>query len=459
MIYSSLLFIYGFLPLSLLFYYLTPKKYQNITLLVLSLLFCGMIGICYLAFIILYVLINYGAVRGIKHFRGKSEAASLILAGGLVFDILTVFIFRAELFGKLLRIMKVPDGFFMIGISFISLAAIGTLFDFYNGKVKTDVDILRFSLYFVFFPRLIMGPLLRYRSFVKMLDGRKPDLSEIGVGLTIFVKGLSKKVLAADTLYMLYEAVSMNGTKNMSSLTAWLGIMSYVMCLYFTLSGLSDMGTGAGYCFGLRLPQSFNYPLFSTKIRYFAARWHVQVVQWLRRYVTKPLISHFRNRVIRKLILIGVWGVMGFWYTFSINGMIWGILIGGAIVAEGMISKGKILNITGGIYTFFAIMIFSVFLSGDSISYSLRYLLIMIGGGSGFADTFSLYLLKSYIVVLLITMYASTDLFRNMLMRSGKNRIRTAATIVSPFVVVGLLIVCTALISYGGSSEMLLIKL
>ena len=294
---------------------------------------------------------------------------------------------------------------------------------------------------------------------MKILRSRKPDLSDIGVGLTIFVKGLAKKVIAADTLYMLFEAVRMNGIRNMSSLTAWLGVIAYVMCLYFTLSGFADMGTGAGYCFGLRLPQSFNYPLFSMKIRYFAARWHVHVIQWMRRYVTKPFVSRSRNRIIRKLIFIFVWGILGFWYTFSINGLIWGILIGGSIVVETRLGKQKMLNVTGVIYTFLAITVFTVFFFGDSLSYSLRYLLIMIGGGHGFADAFSLYLLKSYIVVLLITMYASTDLFRNMIMRSGRSALKTAVTVVTPVAVLGLLIVCTALISYGGISEMLLIKL
>ena len=459
MIYSSLLFIYGFLPLSLFFYYITPKKFRDESLLALSLVFCGLAGLSYLAFISVFTLVNYGAVRAIGHYRGKSEAAAGFLAAGLLFDILTVFLFRAEMFSVLLGIMGIPESFFPIGISFMTLAAIGTLMDVYNGKTEADRNIVRFALYFTLFPRIIMGPLLRYGSFVKILGSRKPDLSDIGVGLTIFVKGLAKKVIAADTLYMLFEAVRMNGIRNMSSLSAWLGVIAYVMCLYFTLSGFADMGTGAGYCFGLRLPQSFNYPLFSMKIRYFAARWHVQLIQWMRRYVTKPFVSRSRNRIIRKLIFICVWGILGFWYTFSINGLIWGILIGGSIVVETRLGKQKMLNVTGVIYTFLAVMVFTVFFFGDSLSYSLRYLLIMIGGGRNFADAFSLYLLKSYIVVLLITMYASTDLFRNMIMRSGRSALKTAVTVITPVTVLGLLIVCTALISYGGTSEMLLIRL
>ena len=459
MIYSSLIFIYGFLPISFLAYYLSPKKRQPLVLLLLSIIFCGMLGLKYLLFTTVFTAVNYSACRGTAHYRSKKAASAVIYSGGIMFDLFSLFLFRAEYLSAFRGSAGLGGNFFPIGLSFMVLGAIGTLNDIFSGKEEADRCFLRFWLYFIFFPRLIMGPLLRYRSFTKMVDSRKPELAEIGVGMTIFVKGLAKKVLAADSLYLLYDAVNATSLRNMSMLTAWLGALAYALCLYYTLSGLSDMGTGTGYCFGLKMPQSFNYPLFSVKIRYFAARWHIQVVQWFRRYITKPLSVHFNNRVVKKLIFICVWGIFGFWYSFSINGLIWGILIGTAIILERVFNRGVILKRTGAIYTIFVAVICGVFLSGDTLSHSVRYLFAMIGGGGGFADAFSLYLLKSYVVVLLITMYAATDLFRNMMMRSGKNPVRTAVTAASPLIVLGLLILCTALISYSGSSEMILMKL
>ncbi|MBR4626389.1 MAG: hypothetical protein IKO47_01545 [Ruminococcus sp.] len=460
MIYSSLMFIYGFLPVSLLIYYLTPKKHQPLVLLLLSAVFCGMLGLHCLVFTAVFAGVNYVVCRTIESRRENRPEACTVLCGGIFFDVFSLFLFRSELLSALREGAGIPESFFPLGVSFMVLGGIGTLADVYTGRLRAERNFLRFWLYFIFFPRLIMGPLLRYGSFSKVLDSRKPELAEIGAGMTIFVKGLAKKVLAADTLYLLYEAVRTTDVGAMSALTAWLGALAYILCLYFTLSGLADMGTGAGYCFGLRMPQSFNYPLFSIKIRYFAARWHIQVVQWMRRYITKTASSRFRSGIVKKLIFICVWGILGFWYVFSINGLIWGILIGMAITAENRLSRGRILNVTGGIYTAFAAMVFGVFLSGESISYSLRYLWAMIGGaGGGFADAFSLYLLKAYVVVLLITMYAATDLFRNMMVRSGKNTVKTALTAATPLVVLALLTVCTALMSYTGSSEMILIKL
>ena len=405
-----------------------------------------------------YTVINYGAARLIRRYRGKNEMASAVFAIGVSFDIISIFVFRTALFVPLRSAFGFPEAFFPIGISFMALSAIGTLIDVYGGKAEADMGFVHFALYFLFFPRIIMGPVLRYRSFVKMLDSRKPELAEIGVGLTIFVKGLAKKVIAADTLFVLWVAVRSRDVQDMSLLTAWLGISAYMLCLYFTLSGISDMGIGVGYCFGMKMPQSFNYPLFSTKIRYFAARWHIQTVQWMRRYVTKPLYAHCAGRIMRRLIFIGVWAVFGFWYTFSLNGLLWGILIGAAITIESRISRGRIIDTTGVIYTALVVMISGAFLAGEDAVYSLRYLLAMIGRGS-IADRFAFYLVKTYIVVLLISMYASTDLFRNMMIRSGRNRIRTAFAVISPLVVLLLFVVCTAMMMYSGSSGIMLMKL
>jgi alginate O-acetyltransferase complex protein AlgI len=460
MIYSSLLFIYGFLPFSIIIYFLTPKKAQMPVLLGMSMVFCGMLGLRYLAVMTAYTAVNYVFARLV----GVLSKSSKILCGGvfalgMFFDIAALFMFRTDMFQPVREALRLPEAFYPIGFSFTALSAAGILIDVYTGKTEADRDIVRFGLYFMFFPRIIMGPLIRYRSFVKIAESRRPDLAELGVGFTIFIKGLAKKVIAADTLYAMYTAVMSQDVTKTAVLTAWLGAVSYVLCLYFMLSGFSDMGVGAGHCFGIKMPQSFNYPLFSTKIRYFASRWHIQLIHWVRRYVTKPVSSRVKNRFVKKLILICAWSIIGYWYTFTLNGMIWGMIIGTSLVVESWLRNAKLLDITGAIYTFFVIIMSSVFLFGNGTGHSLRYLLAMLGRSGVPADSLSLYLLKSYVVVMLVCMYASTDLFRNMLLRSGKERVRRAVTIASPVIVLALLIVCTALISYSGTSGMILMEL
>ena len=459
MIYSSLLFIYGFLPVSLLLYYLTPKKLREIMLLILSVAFCGLVSLYFMIFILGFTVVNYLFTHLIGRARKNEKLAAVPLAAGIIIDLVALLAFRTEYVLWLRRLIRAPESFYPVGISFFALGAIGTLIDVYKGRIKADRCFTRYGLYIMFFPRLIMGPLLRYRVFTNILDNRCESLSGMGVGMSLFVKGLAKKVIAADTLYMLYTAAGNEPVDEMSAVTAWLGVVAFIFCLYFELSGLADMGMGTAYCFGLKLPQSFNYPLLSTRIKYFTTRWQSQTVQWIRRYITKPLYGVCPKKWIRETVFVAGWGIFGLWYVFDLNGLIWGLLMGLAALIESRLSRNKVMNFTGIIYTFLVVILCGVFLSGDSPAYSVRYLFAMIGGNGVIADAQAFYLFKSYIVLLLVTMYASTDLFRNLMTRSGRNRFKTAVMVVSPVLVLAVLIICTALISYSGSSEMLLMKL
>ena len=459
MVYSSLLFIYGFFPLSLLLFYVTPKKMRELTLLLLSMVFCGMISLYFLIFMLIYTAVNFSFSHIISKVRKNEKLVAVPFAGGITIDLITIFVFRTQYFTWLQGVIKVPEGFYPVGISFFTLAAIGTLIDVYKGRVKADSNFIRFALYLMFFPRLIMGPLLRYGVFTKALEKRSESLDEIGKGMSIFAKGLAKKVIVADSLFALYNASHSVDVSDISAMTAWLGVIAYLLCLYFTLSGFADMGTGIAYCFGFRFPQSFNYPILSTRIKYFASRWQSQVIQWLRRYVTKPFYNVCTKKWMKEAVFVCGWTLFGFWYTVDFRGIVWGFFIGLAVVIEGRLLKNKPLNFTGTFYTFLVVIVCTVFLSGEGIEYSVKYLLAMIGVNGKFADSQSFYLMKSYIVLLLMSMYAATDLFRNMMMRTKRKKVKNFVTMVSPVCVIIALAVCTALMSYNGSSEMLLLKL
>lgn len=459
MVYSSLLYIYGFLPVSLLLFYLTPVKKREMTLLILSIVFSGMISLYYLIFILLFTAVNFGFAYIMRRIKDRKKQAAALLAVGIGFNIFALAAFRTELASWLFGFIGAPKEFYPVGISFFVPCSIGTLIDIYKGRMKDRLSFGRYALYIMFFPKLLMGPLLRYGYFSKLVDTPKVSLSGIGTGMTIFVKGLAKKVIAADNLYMLYTAVKESNVSEISAATAWLGITAYILCLYFTLSGLADMGMGTAYCFGIRLPQSFNYPLLSSRIKYFAARWQSQVEQWIRRYITKPLYHVCPKKWMKDIVIITGWTLFGFWYSFNFCGAVSGFLMGIFIVIEMRLREKKIMEFTGIFYTFIVVLLCSVFLSGDSAAYSMKYLLAMIGGNGALADSQAFYLLKTYIVLILLAMYASTDLFRNMMMRSGKKKIKNFVTVVSPLIVLSVLVICTVLISYSGSSEMLIMKL
>jgi alginate O-acetyltransferase complex protein AlgI len=421
--------------------------------------FCGMMSLYFLIFISVFTLINYIFIKIIWKLQENEKLAAIPLVFGIVLNLLSLLVFRTEYFIWLHEIIKAPEGFYPVGISFFVLSSTGTLIDVYKKRLSCKCSLMRFSIYIMFFPKLIMGPLLRYGTFSKLLDSKKSSLSGIGVGMTVFVKGLAKKVIIADNLYMLYRSVQSSNFEDISAVTAWLGITAYIFCLYFTLSGVADMGTGIAYCFGIRLPNSFNYPLLCSRIKYFAARWQSQVVQWLRRYITKPLYNSCEKKWFKEAVSVFGWSLFGFWYKFDLNGLVFGALIGAFIIAEARLREKKIMELTGIFYTFLIVILCSVFLSGSSLSYSVKYLLVMIGGNGTIVDSQAFYLTKSYIVLILLAMYASTDLFRNMMTRTGRNKLKITLNIVSPLVVTFLLIICTALISYSGSSEIMLLKL
>lgn len=463
MTYSSLLFIYGFFPLSLIIYYITPRKLKDIALFLLSMAFVGLFNIKYLLFMLVYIIFNYTSARIIYKLKWKDSKygkfKDIPFAVSIILNTAVLFSFRTDFISLINKPLSFPENFFPVGVSLFTLSAVGYLIDVYKGRIKAEINFIRFGLFIMMFPKLLMGPVISYDNFIRIVKKRKIALNELGAGLGTFIKGLAKKIIIADTLFYLYSAIKSCDIKNLSAVNAWLGIISYILCLYFTLSGISDMGTGIAKCFGFQFQQSFNYPLFSSRIHFFATKWHIHIVHWFRKYIVRPLTSKLTKNNVNILVYISVWLLVGFWYKFSLSGIIWGILMGTAVAVEDKIKKVKMLKSTGIIYTFLVTTVLAVFLSENDISGSLHYLFVMIGGNRIFADSLTLYFIKSYIVILLVAMYASTDLFKSTTERFYRTRFRWAALIISPLIMVLTLAVCTSLISYTGSSEMILMQL
>ena len=457
MIYSSFLFIYGFLPLSLLIYRIIPEKFKQLSLLVLSGIFYALNSLWFLGFMVIFSVVNYLCGLFIWKYHKKKFLSAVPLFIGVIIDLIIFFIFKTDYLNIFRNKLGIPKEFFPFGISFVTLTCIGYLIDVFRKRLRPEFNFIKLALYIMFFPKLFI--IVRYKTFSRMLDNNKMRLSEMGAGFKIFVKGLAKKVIAGDTMYMLYMAVGTIDIWKLSAVNAWIGITAYLLYVYFMLSGISDMGVGVGHCFGFKFPQSFNYPVFSTKMRDFASRWHIQIIYWFRRYISKPLGELSKNRLYKKLTTIFAWILIGLWYKFDINGFMWGLLIGIAVTLEKYVQKFRLMKITGIIYTYVITIICMVFLSGDDITQSFNYLLVMLGGNKIFADSITLYLLKYYIIMLLVCMYFSTNLFKNLLIRSDRTRPKSIILLLSPVLTVVSFIICTIFISYSGSSEIFLLKI
>lgn len=444
--FSSLLFIYAFFPIALLLYHFTPKAHRNSFLLLESTVFCGLIGAGYLLFTILFVLMN--CIFGIltANVRKKScrriAAAAFIAVNAAAAIIFTSGMHVSDLLRSLLR---------PVGVCFMTLGAIGYIYDVSEKKVAAEKNIMNLALYFMLFTKLPMGPLIGYGSFSRQLIERSYSIERIGEGIELFIIGLAKKIIFADSIYPLFSAVNTLDVKQISALSAWLGSTGYVLCLYFTLSGYSDMGAGLSRCFGFTLPRSFRYPCVSIGMNSFCRSWHIPVVRRFEEMIASPLHRSSTSKAVKNASFIACWGIIGLWYSFRVSLLVWGIIIGTSAVIERYLVDRKALKATSLIYTSVIIIVSAVFFFGGTMSYSLHYLFAMIGGNNNIADGVSFYLLKSYALVLLISIYASTDLFRNLILRSKKRTVKNIADAVSPIVMTAILAICTALISSSGS--------
>lgn len=458
MIYSSLLFIYAFLPVSMIAYCLTPHRHREKTLFAVSAVFCAMLSMYYLLFMLMYTLINYSAALLSEKFRGKRGAA-LSFFTGAVLDILLILLFRAEAFFTIRERLNVPSLFYPIGISFTTLSAIGYLADVYNGRNRAERSFIRLLLFFIFFPKIFMGPVMHYKKFRVIIDSRKLNAENVGAGLAVFVKGLAKKVILADSLMMLCNAVDSIAYSELSVVTAWLGAAAYPLCLYFTLSGIADMGVGTAMCFGVKMPSGFRYPILSPRLNRFSMRWLVHVKRWFSSYIIKPLFDMSSGWFYRGIVYVFVYGMIGYWYRFNINGILYGFLFASFVLLERRFRSPKPTDLTGTVYTFFISIILLVIFKGDNISDSISYIYAMFGGTRMLIDTVSIYLLRNYLLLLLLGLYVSTDFFRNMVVRTGIKAVRNAYIMLTPIFSLILLIVCTAFISYSGVSDALMLEL
>lgn len=459
MIFSSLLFIYVFLPVSIIIYRLSPEKIRNSMLLIFSIVFCALTGLRYLAFILVYTMINYALVKLVERFNERKAIAAVPLTIGIICDIASMLIFKTEYFTDIKEKAGFTNEFFPIGISFVMLSTIGCITDVYCGRIKEKIKLSDYMLYILFFPKLFMGPIINYRSFKKMINKRSQTIADIGIGLKLFISGLSKRIIFAEILFRLYKSVIETETSGLSALTAWLGIVAYMLCLYFTLSAYSDMGSGIAKCFGFNLSKSFNYPMFTMSVSNFCRRWHRQVILWFGKYIYKPIASAVSKKYIKLSFFVITWGIIGLWYEFSFNTFIWGLLIGIFVTIERIFHSKNTLKATSIIYTFLYMSLCTVFFKGDSVYDSLMYCFAMIGGNNNIVDSSALYLLRSYSIIIIVCIIVSSGFLRKITERSTKNAVRKSVIILSPLVTFMLLLICTTLISHNGIAEILLVRL
>ena len=415
MLFSSIPFLYYFLPMVLGVYFVCPRRFRNGVLLAASLVFYAWGEPKFVWFMLLSIAQGYGFGLLAERWKNDPRRKNLPLAASLCISLgLLGWCKYAGFFAQNLRqltgwdipVIRVA---LPIGISFYTFQIISYVVDVWRGTVPAQKNLMDLAAYIAMFPQLIAGPIVRYADVREQLNTRRTTGQDLAAGLSRFVAGLSKKVLLANTLYALVTQFKAAGQRTV--LFCWLYALAYVLHLYFDFSGYSDMAIGLGRIFGFHFPENFQYPYISRSVTEFWRRWHISLGAWFRDYVYIPLGGNRVPRARWVLNLAVVWALTGLWHGAAWNFVAWGLLFAVLLLAE-KLWLGKWLHrhpALGHFYVLAAVLASFVLFDADSVAGALGVLAGMAGlAGLPAADALSLYCLRSYAVLLLLAAVGST---------------------------------------------------
>lgn len=416
MVFSSLIFIFLFLPITWILYYSCPKRGRNFVLFFTSLIFYSWGEPKYI-WIMLFT-VSYGYLSGLMLVRSKTEKGRkfwLILSLIINLSILGFFKYTGffvenmkNFFGLQLSlpILALP-----LGISFYTFQTLSYTIDVYRRKVNARHHFIPFATYVTMFPQLVAGPIVRYADIDVQLDQRKESLSLFGDGVEVFLMGLAKKVLLANTIGLIWDKIKMMPSSEMSVSLAWIGIIAFTFQIYFDFSAYSDMAVGLGKMFGFDLMRNFDYPYLSKSVTEFWRRWHISLGNWFREYVYIPLGGNKKGIAGQIINLFVVWFLTGLWHGASWNFVYWGLYYGVLLMFEKLFLK-KFLDrhpMIGHGYTLIAVIIgWALFEHTDSGSL-YAFFAVLFGKGVLWNLT-GAYYLRSYGVLFILGILFSTPL-------------------------------------------------
>lgn len=436
MVFSSLTFIYYFLPILLMFYILFHNKLKSFVLIFMSLIFYFYGEGKYIFILLFCSIFNYFLAK--KVYKNKK-----VLIIGIIINLIPLFYFKYTnfLLDNINMIFKtslyIKNLILPIGISFFTFQNVSYLVDTYKDQNEQANNLLEYILYITFFAQLVAGPIVRYSEIKDDINNRKLKFNNLYIGIKRFIMGLSKKVLIANNIGILIN--SLTNISDKSILLYILLAISYTLQIYYDFSGYSDMAIGLGKMFNFNFLENFDYPLSATSITDFWRRWHISLSRWFKDYIYIPLggnrttkLKWFRNILI-------VWALTGLWHGASWNFILWGLYFGIILIIEKIflkkyLDKSKIIC---HIYTLILVIISFVIFSIQDINELLIFLKSMFGfNGLPFSNFETIYYLKSYLILIIISFIFSYPIIKNI----EKNKI---FNLIEPFICILLLVIST----------------
>lgn len=449
MVFTDLIFLFCFLPISVL---LTKQirniKLQNILLVVLSLLFYAWSNPIYVVLLILSILWNYFTAFELEA-QDDEKTKKILLIVSVVVNLFILGFYKYT--GFLMDILHIQSNLKIalpVGLSFFTFSELSYIFDVYNGKSKPQKSIILFTLYVSFFGKISMGPIVSYHEMEDQLTNRTLSKAQYASGMVLFSKGLIKKVLLADQLSYVYSILQ----NNTSTLGVWLLAISYMLQIYFDFSGYSDMAIGLSRFFGFDFKPNFDHPYTATSVQDFWRKWHISLSQWFRDYLYIPLGGNRvdKNTYIRNIFI--VWFCTGLWHGANWTFILWGLYYGCLLLLEKFYLREKLEKLPkpiSHIYTLLVVLIGWVFFMSPNITTAFTTLGKMIGiGATTFANNQAKFMLKSYFIVFVLAILLSTKVYdRIQIFVYNQYKMKAVYTTWTIYMI--LIIVCIAFIVGG----------
>lgn len=417
MVFSSLTFIYVFLPIVLIGYYLIPSKAKYYWLFLGNLVFYGWGEPVYVVLMLFSIFINFISGLLVDYYSPSPAKSKIVLVATIIVDIALLGYFKYA--GFILQTFNTITGssftwkdiILPLGISFYTFQAMSYPIDVYWKKVPAQKNILIFGTYISMFPQLIAGPIVRYEQISHQFTGRNPSLSEISAGIQRFIIGLSKKVLIANNVGLIWDHYSTILSPDLSLLGAWLGIIAFTLQIYFDFSGYSDMAIGLGKMLGFSFPENFRFPYMSSSITEFWRRWHITLGSWFRDYVYIPLGGN-RKGIFRQILnIIIVWAITGLWHGASWNFVLWGLYYAVLLIIEKLFLlrlQKHIPSFVNHLYALIAVVCGWVLFQITSIGDMFSYLQAMFSNNLLYAAS-DIHMLLSNAIIIIAAGFFSTD--------------------------------------------------
>ena len=457
MVFSTPIFMFYFLVITLFVYYLVPRKLRNLVLLCASLWFYYWGEQEYVAIMFLSTFIDFTHGWLVERCKknGNDKGARMAVASSIFFNLALLFFFKywdfiaASLQSVGLTFMPVLGIHLPIGISFYTFQTMSYTIDVYRGDTRAQRNIINFGTFVTLFPQLIAGPIIKYKDLGDQIDERTCNADKFASGVQIFMVGLGKKLLIANNVGMLWDSYKAMALSDLTVAGSWLGVLAFTFQIYFDFSGYSDMAVGLGRMLGFEFLPNFNYPYISKSITEFWRRWHISLSTWFREYLYIPLGGNRCSKPRWMFNLLVVWAATGIWHGASWNYLLWGLYFFVLLMLEKFFLL-KVLDkapaLVGHIYTMFFVLVSWAIFALEDFSHLTGYLKVMFGlGGVPLVNDNLGYYFTSYLPILAVAALASTPLGVTVYRKLPQWAARCLCTVL----VVAGLVICTAYLVDG----------